>query len=291
MADLEDSGRVKAFRRELVKSIKRFPNDRASLQALEAKSLTELLIRYIGWRTRFVGQRKRRVTGRAALDSDPRAVGLKANIDALAHVVEAGGNLDPYLSEMAHDDGYTPAADPRTPNPDLWKDKDLLLNVMGLHHFHLGMVEDPPGRMKRTNAVLFASVSRDEFEIIGLFDHAAFKHEDDGSMTPERQKLWGAYLSREASGLLPGQLSVGGFAGGGVAMSGEPNAVVQAAIRHVRIMRKLEPILDDLAQIGFLFPEGEVPAKPKLRWRYHHLDFGLFSDADGIFRVLEKGPN
>ncbi len=291
MADLEDSRRVKAFRRELVKSIKRFPNDRASLQALEAKSLTELLIRYIGWRTRFVGQRKRRVTGWAALDSDPRSVGLKANIDALALVVEAGGNLDPYLSEKAHDDGYTPAADPKTPNPELWKDKDHLLNVMGLHHFHLGMVEKSPGVMRRTNEVLFASVTRDEFEIIGLFDHDAFEHEDDGSMTPERQKLWGAYLSREANGLLPGQLSVGGFAGGGISLSGEPNAVVQAAIRHARIMRELDPTLDDPDQIRRLFPSIEAPAKPKLRWHYHHLDFGLISEADGVFGVLEKGPN
>ncbi|MCP6571029.1 hypothetical protein NL494_28055, partial [Klebsiella pneumoniae] len=58
------------------------------------------------------------------------------------------------------------------------------------------------GHMARTNEVLFASVTRDEFEILGLFDHAAFEHEDDGSMTPEREKLWAAYQVREAAGLL-----------------------------------------------------------------------------------------
>ena len=62
------------------------------------------------------------------------------------------------------------------------------------------------GQIARTNEVLFASVTRDELEIIGLFDHAAFEHEDDGTMTPERVRLWQAYQAREATDALPGQL-------------------------------------------------------------------------------------
>ena len=63
----------------------------------------------------------------------------------------------------------------KTPKPDSWADKDFLLNVMGLHHFHLGLTKETAGHMTRTNQVLFASVTREELEILGLFDHAAFE--------------------------------------------------------------------------------------------------------------------
>jgi hypothetical protein len=193
---IEDWKRVKALRREVIATVPRFPNDRASLRAIQAKSLTDLLITFIGWRIRYVAQRPRKVTGREHLAGDARAAALKPNIDAFIAAVEAENDLTPYLSLYAHK-GYTPAADSKTRGADTWGDKDMLLNVMGLHHFHL---REAPAR---TNEVLFASVTRDEVEIIGLFEHCAFEHEDDGTMTPERVKLWQAYQAREAAGALP----------------------------------------------------------------------------------------
>jgi len=291
MANLEDSKRIKAFRRELVTAIPRFPNDKASLQALEAKSLTDLLITYIGWRLRYVAARPRRVTGIVNLSADPRTAALKPNIDALVKAVEAGDDLTPYLSLQPHSRGYTPAADPKTPKPDSWADKDFLLNVMGLHHFHLGLTKETAGHMARTNEVLLASVTRDEFEVLGLFDHAAFEHEDHGSMTPEREKLWAAYQAREVAGLLPGQLSMGGFGGLGITLSSQPVTVVRAAQRHIRIMREVDPQLDDPAYVRTLYPEEQAPAKPKLKWHYRHLDFGVLDEPAGFFGFFERGPN
>jgi len=40
----ENSKRIKAFRRELIAAIPRFPEQQASLQAMESKSLADLLI-------------------------------------------------------------------------------------------------------------------------------------------------------------------------------------------------------------------------------------------------------
>ena len=65
---------------------------------MESKDLTSLLITYIGWRLRFVAQRPREVTMRSILMRDPRSRILKPNIDAFLGVVEAGGDLTPYLS-------------------------------------------------------------------------------------------------------------------------------------------------------------------------------------------------
>lgn len=284
---VEDSRRVKTFRRELVAAVPRFPNDRASLRAVESKTLTDLIITYIGWRLRYVAQRPRKVIGRLNLTSDPCAALLAPKIDAFLRSVEAGDDLTPYMSLQPHTHGYTPAADPRTPGADTWADKDFLLNVMGLHHFHL----EAAGHAAPTNEVLFASVTREEFEIIGLFDHAAFDHKDDGTMTPERMKLWRTYQAREAVGALPGQLKIGGYANLGIARSSQPVAVTRAAQRHVGIIRKINPKLDDPAYVKTLYGEAAVPTKPKLKWSYCHLDFGLSDQAAAFFGVFDRGPN
>jgi hypothetical protein len=290
-SNLEDWKRVKALRRELIATVPRFPNDKTSLQAMQAKDVTDLLITFIGWRIRYVAQRPRKVTGRGNLADDPRTAGLKPNIDAFIAAVEAGNDLSPYLSLDPHTRGYTPAADPKTRGADTWADKDFLLNVMGLHHFHLGLTMEAAGHIARTNEVLFASVTRDRLEIIGLFDHDAFEHEDDGTMTPERVKLWRAYQAREAAGALPGQLMVGGYANLGVTLSSQPVAVVRTAQRHVKIIREIDPKLDDPAYVSTLYGASGAPAKPKLKWCYVHLDFGLCDEAAGFFGVLERGPN
>jgi hypothetical protein len=49
--------RIKKFRRDLIKAIPRAPNNKASLQHMEGKHLTDLLIDYINWRSRYVGER------------------------------------------------------------------------------------------------------------------------------------------------------------------------------------------------------------------------------------------
>jgi hypothetical protein len=162
---------------------------------------------------------------------------------------------------------------------------------MGLHHFHLGLTMEAAGHAARTNDVLFASVTREEFEILGLFDHMAFEHENDGTMTPERVKLWQTYQKREATHTLPGQLMVGGFANFGITLSSQPVAVVRAAQRHVAIMRETDPKLDDPTFVRTLYGNGAVPAKPKPRWWYNYLDFGLYDEPANAFAVLGRGPN
>jgi hypothetical protein len=207
----EDSKRIKALRRELVAAIPRFPNNKASKDALEKKHITNLLITYIAWRLRHVGMRPRKVV-RGLLDADPRAAALQANIDHFLKAVERGDDLTPYLSLEPRTKGYSPDAEGKSPGANSWLDKDMLLNVMGLHHFHLGTTMETAGHALRTNELIFASVTCDEFEILGLFDHAAFENLTDGSMTPERKRIWAAYLARAQAQTLPGQLSIGGFA-------------------------------------------------------------------------------
>ena len=287
---LEDSKRIKALRRDLIAAVPRFPNDKASLQAIEAKPLTGLVITFLTWRLRHVGVRPRSVLGGLILAADPRAAALKPNIDVFLDIVQAGGDLTPYLSLEPRTKGYTPAAEARGPHSDGWADKDFLLNVMGLHHFHLGLTTEVAGHAKRTNELIFASVTRDTFEILGLVDHSVFDHDDNGSMTVDRQALWSMYDARLEAGSLPGQFSIGGFGGFGITTSSHPVAVTFAAQDHVKIMREIDPKLDDPQYVASLYPEGSVPAKPTLRWHYRHLDFGLLDEKAGFFAIFRNGP-
>jgi|HubBroStandDraft_6_1064221.scaffolds.fasta_scaffold417131_1 hypothetical protein len=150
---------------------------------------------------------------------------------------------------------------------------------------------EPADHIARTNEVLFASVTRSEFEILGLFDHDAFEHEDDGAMTPERVKLWRTYLARQEADALPGQLMTGGYANNGITLSSQPVAVTLAAQRHVRIIREIDPKLDDPAYVKTLYEKTPVPTKPKLEWSYRYLDFGLLDESAAFFAVFERGPN
>ena len=77
--------------------------------------------------------------------------------------------------------------DPKKTNTVTWEDKDFLLNVMGLHHFHLGLRQEKSGLMGRTVEVVFAHVSRDTVDILGLFDHpfSSGHWRYDGAGTPK----------------------------------------------------------------------------------------------------------
>ena len=84
-------------------------------------------------------------------------------------------------------------------------------------------------------------------------------------------------------GSLPGQLMIGGYGNLGIALSSQPVAVVRTAQRHVKIIREIDPKLDDAAYVRTL--TSKVPRKPKLKWCYVHLDFGLSDERAGFFGV------
>ena len=68
-------------------------------------------------------------------------------------------------------------------------------------------------------------------------------------------------------------------------------AVVRTAQRHVKIIREIDPKLDDPAYVNELYGASGAPAKPKLKWCYVHLDFGLCDEAAGFFGAIARGPN
>ena len=288
---LSNSKRFQKFRNCLIRDIPRIPNDRASLAALQSKGNSELLRIYMCWKLRQVAIRPRRVTGQSALQADCRATAVKLNIEAFIRAVEAGADLNPYLSTKAHRHGYVLAADPKVADFRTWEDKDFLLNVLGRHHFHLGLHKEVSGLMARTDEVLFASVTRETFEILGLFDHSVFDWSVDDAMAPERERLWSFHDEYRAEEASPGAVLLDGYGGLGITTAGTPTVLTMNAMRQIGLIREIDPKLSDSKYVETLFAEHPVPKKLRLEWYYNHLDFGLLNVPSGHFICMMRGPN
>jgi hypothetical protein len=83
-ATVAEPSRIKKLRRELVKVIPRVPNNRASLVHMQQKHLPELLIDYVNWRSRYIGQLQRTVIIEPAAQADPRWSAHAAGIGAFS---------------------------------------------------------------------------------------------------------------------------------------------------------------------------------------------------------------
>ena len=284
---LDKSVRFQKFRRRLIKELPRRPNDRASLTLLQSKENTDLLIIYLCWRFRQIGVRPRQVVGKSTLLVDAVFAKLKSKLDAFINAAEQGSDLTPYLSLRALREGFVSTTQSHRTD---WDDKDFLLNVMGFHHFHLGLQREPKGHMKRTKEVLFGHVSRDKLEILGLFDHTVFDHTKGNQMTPERAKIWSVYEawchSKAANDDAPAIIV------SSITLAGTPMVVTVEAIKHLDLIRRIDPQLDDLNYaINTLYGGAPPPKQMKLQWHYNHLDLGILNVPTGDFFVLRPGPN
>jgi len=276
--------RIKRFRRALIKVIPRVPNDRASLLHMQEKHLGALLVDYANWRSRYVGQRPRTVSIEPTAQTDSRWSASAPCIGAFLEKVRRGDDLTPHLSIEPHTRGYAPATNAPGGTPiDRWSDKDFVLNVMGYHHFHLGTKVHKRGHVDRTNDLIFAEVRRDTFKVIATFDHAVF----DQNST-ERMRLWNTHQSILFRRIPPGSAVVVA----NIASSGHSDHVVLYAQHCARIIKNIEPKLDDPEFVKGLYqPPSEAPAKSKPEWGFVHLDFGIYDAAKPAYLVLCRGWN
>lgn len=282
-----ETKRITNFRLSIAKQIPRFPNDKASLQILEAKSLGDLLIDYANWANRYVAPRPRRVIIESTATNDRHWSSRKADIQQLLQKVERGDDLTPHLSLQPHTRGFTPASSAQGPVVDRWADKDMLLNVMGYHHLHL---DAAPTQGIRSNEMVFAHVTRDTFTVVGIFNHSVFeKATPNAVMTAERASLWEIFDERITRGLPPGAVVMPPP----IATSGHPVQLVMMAAYYARTIYAIDPKLDDRSYIQAIWEKAQAPvsAKPELRWRMHFLDLCLVDKAETCAFVVVEGPN
>lgn len=287
MGLVTESNRVKAFRLRIAKDIPKFPNDRASLQALQSKSLRALLIDYGNWKIRYIAPRARAVVIEPTATADPRWQTLAPEVQLLLEKVRNGVDLTPHLSLQPNTRGFTPSAAEPGPDVDRWADKDMLLNVMRYHHLHF---DAAPGNGMRSDDVLFAHVTRNEFTVVGIFNHTVFKQtEPNANITAERDRLWEIFDERSSRGHTPGSVIVPTL----ITLSGHNLEFVRAATDYVRVVAEIDPHLDDPSYVCGLYEQAGVPLpkRPKVEWYLHFLDLGLLDKNMGAFFCLRNGPN
>lgn len=285
MSQKIESKRERAFKLQVASAIPRFPNNKDTLEKLKAMAMPTLLIHYLNWSMRFVPPRPRQVVIEPTATNDARWRTLKSGVDFLLEKVRKGEDLTPHLSLEPHTRGYTPG----DPKSDRWEDKDFLLNVMGYHHFHLGTSLEPKGFITRTDEVVFARVTRTTFTVVAILSHEAF--EQPGSpaipMSNDRKRLWQVFESHSSRGVPPGSVYIPAH----IAMSGHPLHIVQTAQDYARVIKTIDPKLDDKAYVREMFESSSValPKSPKLQWKLNYLDLGLLEESSRCLFVFRYG--
>ena len=286
---MEESKRLRKLKDELIKKLPFFPNDKKTLLELEGQSLNGVMIHYLHWQTRQVPARPRRIQLAPEVTSDKRWKSLKDDINDLFEKVRNGEDLSPHLSKRAHKKGYTPVQRIRDGEVDSWEDKDQILNTKGFHHFHLDMHIQDSGLAKRTDNVLFAKVSREEFHAIGLFDHSVFDSVDDsGVMNSERTRMWNIYEKYTTLGMEPGTV----YISNPIMSSGHPMYLIRMSDYYVRIIEDIDLKLDERNYVNSLYDQANLPhpKKNKLNWHVEGLDLGLLDKKNGVFFNINQGP-
>jgi hypothetical protein len=252
---------------------------------MRQKRLSELMVDFIHWRARYVGTRPRQVEIEQIAQANPRWTVMASAINLFLERVRRGDDLTPHLSLSPNTRGYSLAA--RTlgaTTEDRWSDKDRLLNQMNYHHFHLGTSIEAAGHAARTDDLLFAEVSRDTFKVAAIFSHEVFDTNSE-----ERRRLTKLHNWIIARGLPPG----GGYMTTPLMSSGHSMHVVMYADRCSKLIRTLDPQLDDRAYVETLYShtEMEMPAKPKFEWRFDHLDLVICDVAKGVGFNVQQAWN
>jgi hypothetical protein len=189
---------------------------------------------------------------------------------------------------QVHSKGFSPAAIRSEPHNDHWSDKDFLLNVMGYHHFHLGINIEPGGYVNRTDHVLFAKVSREELTAVAIVDHSVFDNEND-ELNDERKRIYQLFENHLTKNAPPNSLIIPPS----ITLSGHPTHVVSRAQDYFRIIKDIDPKLDDYSYILKLYEQAKlaIPKKPKLNWMIHFTDLVLYEKNHNVNLVLRFGIN
>lgn len=251
--------RIKLLRTELINNLPKSPNNRETKQLLEKKSFSNLLIDYLNWISRFVTPRKRTISISEEVKTNPKWRKFQKEINYLLEKIKNGSNLSPHLSTRINK-GFV---NPEKEEYSRWDDKDLILNVMGYHHLHLGTKIEKNGFVNRTNDVLFVHITYDIFKIITIFDHSVF-YSNSNKENKQRAKLWECFDKDRLSNVPPGAVVLSNL----YTISGHPLRLVHFVRNYIAILEKYDKELDKIEFMAPYFEQAKlpIPKNPKFKW-------------------------
>jgi hypothetical protein len=280
-----ESKRIKELKRTIAKEIPKFPNTRKTLQILENKPLGDLLIAYFNWAFRYIPPRRRRVIIKNTASSDPRWEKHQLSIMSLLQKAQNGENLNPYLSEKVYKRAFTPAPKGVIADYDKWADKDFILNAYSYHHLHLDALKES---QSRSDDMIFVYVTREELQVIGIFNHNVFKPTTiSGNITEERDRFLRIVESRNVQNSGGVSFNVEQL----ITTSGHKTLLNLEAMKCAKIIISTDHKLDFPEYVDSIYESSSMP-KPvnyKVRWHFNYLDLGLLLGDQPYFTVIKKG--
>ena len=287
---MNESKSIRKFANRLIKNLPFSPNNKETKSELESLELNELLIHYLHWQTRLVPNRVRKVSRLPTLTSDKKYKRFKSELDFLFSRVRSGESVMPFLSERAHRYGYMRINMQSRRQLNQRKDFDQLLNLRGLHHFHLSKIINGNGMSERSDDLLLAYVDRTDFKALGIFNHDVFDLEVvNNCVNAEREKMYRMTDSFEYYGLPEGAavLSEPRM----VMASGHPLYVIELAYHYDRLIDDIDKRIENRDFINGLYNEARIPPPRKydLEWVLIDLDLCLFDKKSEIYFCLFQG--
>jgi hypothetical protein len=154
-----------------------------------------------------------------------------------------------------------------------------------MHHLHVGEItsQNPKGR---SGMLVFAEVMDNEFRIVAIADHHAFKAGSVEQHTLSRICM--SYCARDVP-------KDSGFMLNPVMSSGHSAIIMMFALRCQGEIERLDPLLDDASFIDKLYGEQPIlrggqpverPASPSLGWYFNDLEFGILDRKTMVFFSL-----
>jgi len=270
----------------MIRSLPRAPNNRASLETMQGMSTNELISAFVTWRMRLIPAKPRTVKLWPGGITPARFYALKSKLLPLLNKVKAGHDLTPQLSDLVNTKGIVLPEGRRTKDRQR-QDIDRMLIRHGLHHFHVGLHEsgNPKGR---SGMLVFADVLENEFRIVAVSNHDAFR-----PSTSEFQRIFRIASTYVAKEIPPGQ----GFFTNPVMSSGHSMLVIMFGIKCQDHIKRLDPQLDDSAFIDKLYEEHAIvrdgarvlrPRKPSFVWHFRDLAFGFLERTTNTFFCLSQ---
>lgn len=136
-----------------------------------------LMQSYINWRKRFIGYGRRKVLMSSELQNNSLYKNnkkLQKAVDKLAYKFKNAEDLTPFLSKRVVD---YPINDKKK------RDVDLMLNALGIHHFHLGNERENTKKhgihfIERRDELVYAWVNKDKVYFINIYQHE-FPYKED----------------------------------------------------------------------------------------------------------------
>ena len=225
------SPRLQALKDELVRSI---PIQKAADRTtLASKALTDVVIQYLTWRARLIRQRPRAVVVWPDVTNSPHYPAYKEAIERIKAGLEAGRNMNAYLSHQARRNAYAGDIPKKTAAitqeewvKKAWKGKDRVRVTVDAHHLHMG-TENPDGTVDRTDPLLFVGVGPDQAFFLTIGDHKSF---DDGTVSKLMHDKLDADLAHMGGGAA--------LAGPGITLGGTQVNDTLKAIKLVKRLRR-----------------------------------------------------